>query len=83
MRMAVIILVLSAIAMSLVHLRRREIHYRHASQCLRARKIALNRKLWDQQVRLGYLTSPRQISRRMEEMALFQVTDDQRFCIRD
>jgi len=76
MRLAAVIVVLVTIAVTLVHLRRREITVRHEIQLLRTRQIALRRKLWDQQVRLGRLTAPGRVRRFAEEMALSRRTSD-------
>ena len=76
MRLATVIVVLAAIAVTLVHLRRREITVRHEIQLLRTRQVALRRKLWDQQVRLGQLTAPRRIRHFAEEMALGRRASD-------
>jgi len=76
MRLATVIVVLAAIAVTLVHLRRREITVRHEIQLLRTRQVALRRKLWDQQVRLGRLTAPRRIRHFVEETALSRRASD-------
>ena len=64
--MAIVILALAAIAVTLVHLRRRQTSFAHEIQSLQSRQVTLRRKLWDQQVRLGYLTSPRVVHQRVE-----------------
>ena len=74
MRIAGVILLLAAIALTLVHIRRKELTVRHKMQRCRLQQVALRRKLWDQQVKLGYLAAPKQVHRRMEEVA-FRRTD--------
>lgn len=66
MRIAIVILALAAIAVTLVHLRRRQTSFAHEIQSLQSRQVTFRRKLWDQQTRLGYLTSPRVIHQRVE-----------------
>ena len=70
MRMGVVIVALAAIAVTLVHIRRMEIAARHQTQDLRTCQVKLRRKLWDQQIRLGFLTSPDEVRRRADEMSL-------------
>ena len=69
MRTVIVIFALGAIALSLVHLRRRQIVASHEIQRLRLRQVVLRRKLWDQQVRLGYLTDPKVVHERVEPNA--------------
>ena len=61
---------LAAIAVGLVHLRRREVTVQHRIQRMRLEHVAMRRKLWDQQVELGFLTGPQEIQRRMEGTSL-------------
>lgn len=70
MRLAVVIAALALMAVTLVHLRRGELGIRHEIQRLQTQEIFLRRTLWDQQIRLGYLTAPSEILRRAEEMSL-------------
>ena len=70
MRLAAVIVILAAIAVGLVHVRRAETIDRHQIQRLQLHRARLRRTLWDQQVRLGYLTAPGQIRRRSQKMAL-------------
>jgi hypothetical protein len=65
-RLAVVIAILGGIAVGLVQLRRREIVVRHEIQRMQEQQIGLRRRLWDQQVRLGYLTAPREIHHRLD-----------------
>jgi len=69
-RMALVILLLAGIAVALVHIRRAEIIARHEIQQLRMRQVKLRRQLWDQQIRLGLLTTPEKVRRRVEDMQL-------------
>jgi len=69
MRMVPVIVVLAAIAVSLVHIRRQQVSYAHEIQRLRNEQVALRRDLWDQQSRLGYLTSPKRIAGDVEALS--------------
>ena len=55
---------------TLVHIRRAEMTARHEIQTQQIRQVKLRRKLSDQQVRLGYLTSPAEVDKRAERMKL-------------
>jgi len=68
--MGVVILLLGCIAVTLVHIRRAEITARHEIQRHQIKQVKLRRKLSDQQVRLGYLTSPGEVDKRAQEMKL-------------
>jgi len=68
-RIAVVIVALAAVAVALVQVRRREITVRHEIQRLQTQQVSLRRTLWDQQARLGYLTAPKEIRRRMAEVS--------------
>lgn len=70
MRLAVVIIALAAIAVGLVHTRRMQTGARHELQKLENQQIALKRQLQDQQVQLGWLTSPSEIHRKAAELAL-------------
>jgi len=70
MRHALLIVLLAAIAATLVHLRRGEIRARYEANRYRARQVVLQRDLLDQQVRLSELTSPGRIRRTAATMAL-------------
>lgn len=74
MRFAMIILCLTAIAITLVHLRRIETATTAQVQRLSARQLQLRRQLWSQQLQLGGLTSPDQTKKRVEQMSL-ELTD--------
>lgn len=69
MRFALIIVCLTSIAVARVHLRRAELVARHDAQELANRQIELRRALWDQQVRMGYLTAPAKVRRQVLGMA--------------
>lgn len=66
MRLAVVIAILGGIAVGLVQLRRREIVVRYEIQRMQEQQLRLRRKLWDQQVKLGYLTAPHEIHHRLD-----------------
>ncbi len=78
-RLAAMILILAGIAVSLVHIRRSEIVVRHEIQHLQMQRVSLRRTLWDQQVRIGYLTAPREIRRRMEQLTMKARDENQRW----
>ena len=65
-----IIIALAAMAVSLVHIRRAEVVARHESQQLQLQQVKLRRQLWNQQIALGYLTTPAEVRKRSEEMSL-------------
>jgi len=69
-KLAAVIVILAAIAVGLVHVRRAETNAHHRIQRLQLHRASLRRTLWDQQVRLGYLTAPGRIRRRSQKMAL-------------
>jgi len=74
MRLAVVIVVLATIAATLVHLRRDRITVAHDIQRLQSEQVELRRKMWDQQVRLGYLAAPREVRRRAEQTSMNEGT---------
>ncbi len=76
MRLGLIIILLTAIGVSLVHLRVRADRVRGEMYRLQIEKVSLRRQIWDCQVQLTYLTTPEEIRRRMEVMKL-DVTDGQ------
>jgi len=69
-RIALVVITLAAIATGLVQLRRAETMLRHESQRLRLERITLQRRLWDRQVKLGYLLAPDEVRRRARHMSL-------------
>ncbi len=75
-RIGLVIVLLAAMAVGLVHIRRSEMYVRHEIQRLSQQQILLRRKLWDQQVHLGYLTAPATIRSRADEMALGLILRD-------
>ncbi len=79
MRLATVIIILAAVAVGQVHLRRAEIVARNQSEQLDLQRRRLRRTLWDQQISLGRLTQPREVARRGGEMSLGLVekTDSQ------
>ncbi|MCK5113423.1 MAG: hypothetical protein KAR11_01520 [Phycisphaerae bacterium] len=70
MRLAFIIVCLTAIGVGLVHIRRREIALRHEVQSKQSQHIVLRREIWDRQVRLGHMTTPQSIRHRAEILGL-------------
>ena len=70
MRFALIIVCLMTIAVARVHLRRAQLQAQHEAQELANRQIELRRALWDQQVRMSYLTAPAKVRQQAQEMAL-------------
>lgn len=70
MRLGLIIILLTAIGVSLVHLRVRADRVRGEMYRLQMEKVSLRRQIWDCQVQLTYLTTPEEIRRRMEAMKL-------------
>ena len=76
MRLACVIVILGAIAVGLVHLRRCEMAARHQMHQLQAAEVRLRRDFWDQQVRLGRLMSPGEVRRRAAALNLIE--SDQR-----
>ncbi len=70
MRLAFVIVSLAGIAAGLVSIRRAQVVVRHDMQVLRGRRLKLRRRLWEQQVHLGRLTSPSQLLDRVQRMSL-------------
>ena len=70
MRYLLVIALLAAVAVTLVKLRRAEITARHETLRLQRAEVRLRRRLWDQQIRLGYLTTPQAVRQRADEMSL-------------
>ncbi|HUS47081.1 MAG TPA: hypothetical protein VM098_03095 [Phycisphaerae bacterium] len=70
MRIAVVIISLAAMGVGLVSIRRMEMTARHESLQLNVRKKDLSRKSRGQDIDLGYLTSPAEVTRRVDEMVL-------------
>lgn len=63
LRLAWIIVAMGAISATLVHLRCRQIQARAEMHHLEANRLQVRRALWDQQIRLGDLTSPPNLRR--------------------
>jgi hypothetical protein len=63
MRLAWIIIGLTAISATVVHLRCRQSQTRTEMYALESQRVQVRRTLWEQQVRLGDLTSPQNIRR--------------------
>ncbi len=70
MRLAFIIICLTVIGVGLVHIRRQEVALRHEVHSKQLRHIVLRREIWDRQVRLGHMTTPRNIRHRAEVLGL-------------
>ena len=68
MRLALIIILLTVIAVGLVHIRSSELRAAGEIQRIEIRQVKLRRKLWDQQGRIDRLKTPKDILRRMETM---------------
>ena len=72
MRLALVIVLLGAVAVALVHLRRAEMAARHEIQQLQVDQIELRRRFWDQQVRLSRLTAPALLRRQAAALDLIE-----------
>ncbi len=70
MRLAIVIVALTAIAVTMLQFRRVELAAQCEIQRLRIEQVSLNRSMWDQQARLSYIKSPQEVRRRSEDMAL-------------
>lgn len=75
MRIAFIIVGLTAIAVGLVHIRRGTMTVRHDIQRLESRHVSLRREIWDRRVRLEYMLAPGAVKQRSEIMALGLTTN--------
>ena len=69
-RLCVIIVALWAMGLGLVHIRRAQVRARREVQQYRMKQISLRRRLWDQEVRIGQLTTPDRIRFRAAQMPL-------------
>jgi hypothetical protein len=69
-RLGLIIVMLTAIGVSLVHLRIRADRVRTEMVRLQIEQVALRRQIWDKQVQLTYMTTPEEVRRRVEQMRL-------------
>jgi len=79
MRIAFIIIAMTVIAVSLVHIRTDETICRNKILTLQNYyKLEVPRKLWDQQVELSYLTSPVQVQKRADDLALQLIEKDKK-----
>ena len=72
MRLALVIVLLGAVAVALVHIRRAEMSARHEVQQLQADQVKVRRRLWDQQVHLSGLMSPALLRRQAAELDLIE-----------
>ena len=78
MRTAIAIIVLTGVAIAMVHMRRQDSAVRHEIQRLQLKQISLRRTLWDQHAVLACRTNPRTIEKRVEEI-LSNRSDRNRF----
>ena len=69
MRTAIEIIVLTVVAIGLVHTRRQDATVRHEIQRLQLKQISLRRTLWDQHAVLAGRTNRRRIEKRVEEIS--------------
>ncbi len=69
MRTAIAIIVLMAVGITMVHLRRQDSAVRYEIQRLQLKQISLRRTLWDQHAVLAGRTNPRTIEKRVEEIS--------------
>ena len=76
-RLVIVTIVLTAVALALVSIRRQEAWVRHDIQRHQQRQMALRRRLWDQRVRIGQLVAPAEVRRRAQEMALDLTDEDE------
>lgn len=70
MRFGLVILFLAAIATGLVQLRRSQLRAQRDIQRFQLRELSLQRRLWDQEVRIGELIIPERIRFRARHMPL-------------
>ena len=70
MRIAFVIVSLTAIALALVHLRREEVTVRYEMQRTQSRHAKVRREMWDRQMLISGLMTPRAVRFRAEVMAL-------------
>ena len=75
MRIAFVIVSLTAIALALVHLRREEVAIRRDMQRVQSEHVKVRREIWDRQMKIGDMMAPRAIRFRSEVMAL-EMTND-------
>lgn len=70
MRLGLVILMLAALAVATVHVRRQEVALRREYQELAVEQVGLRRELWDQDVRLAWETAPARVRFRARRMPL-------------
>ncbi|MFW6132427.1 MAG: hypothetical protein ACOC8F_00920 [Planctomycetota bacterium] len=70
MRIAVVILSLTVIAVALVTLRGRELRYRHQTQQLEMRRRSLRPEIWRREARIRRLVAAEAVRRRAVAMGL-------------
>jgi hypothetical protein len=69
-RLGLVIFAMTAIAVSIVHIRRAEVSARHEMQRLETQQIALRRQEVYHQSALEFLLTPTQLQERAKEMSL-------------
>jgi hypothetical protein len=70
MRIALVILLLTAIGVGLVEIRRQEVVFQHEIQQLTKDQVRLGQESWALDVRLGSLTAVEALRSRAQEMGL-------------
>jgi hypothetical protein len=70
MRLALVILGLTTVALALVHIRREDLAVRHDMQAIETRHAEVRRELWSRQVDVGHLTTPEAVRYRADVLAL-------------
>jgi hypothetical protein len=70
MRYVFVILMLTSIALGVVHLRRSQCRLNNEIRKLDLTHIRLKREVWSRQVELGHALSPGEIARRLRAMGL-------------
>ena len=80
-RLVLVIFSLATIAVGLVQIRRADATVCHEIQGMQRRQVSLRRRLWEQQIRLGYLTAPAALRRQAALMAL-ELADKQQLANR-
>ncbi|HNX26091.1 MAG TPA: hypothetical protein PKK48_01660 [Phycisphaerae bacterium] len=70
MRIATVIIGITAIAVCLVMMRREDVRLRHELQKIQTQHAAVKRDIWDRHVEMGHLLTPASIRFRADAMAL-------------
>jgi hypothetical protein len=77
LRLAWIIIGLTAIGAAVVHLRCRQAQGRAESEHLENQRLLVHQKLWDQQIRLGDLSTPQNVRRLTLDWAIDLVSPEE------